>query len=54
MIHDQNDRHLSAELMQSFLDGEASDRDAERVREHTSECARCRSELESSPGVKPR
>jgi anti-sigma factor RsiW len=33
--------------MQSFLDGEASARDAERVREHTSECARCRSELEA-------
>jgi anti-sigma factor RsiW len=33
--------------MQSFLDGEVSPQDALRVREHTSGCARCRSELEA-------
>jgi anti-sigma factor RsiW len=33
--------------MQSFLDGEVSPQDALRVQEHTSACARCRSELEA-------
>jgi anti-sigma factor RsiW len=47
VTHDLNERHLSAELMQSFLDGEASPRDALRVREHMAACARCRSELEA-------
>jgi anti-sigma factor RsiW len=43
----ENDRHLSAELMQSFLDGEASPREASRVQEHTASCARCRSEMDA-------
>jgi anti-sigma factor RsiW len=43
----ENERHLSAELMQGFLDGEVSPREASRVREHTASCARCRSELEA-------
>ena len=33
--------------MQSFLDGQAPEREAARVREHTRSCARCRSELEA-------
>jgi anti-sigma factor RsiW len=43
----ENDRHLSAELMQGFLDGEVSPAETSRVREHTASCARCRSELEA-------
>jgi anti-sigma factor RsiW len=42
-----HDRHLSAELLQGFLDGVASPREAARVQEHTASCARCRSELEA-------
>jgi anti-sigma factor RsiW len=43
----ENDRHLSAELMQGFLDGEVSPKEAARVQEHTASCARCRSELDA-------
>jgi anti-sigma factor RsiW len=43
----ENDRHLSPELMQGFLDGEVSSKEASRVREHTASCARCRSELDA-------
>ena len=47
MTRSDHDRHLSAELMQGFLDGEVSPREAARVQEHTASCARCRSELEA-------
>ena len=47
MTSQNHDRHLSVELMQGFLDGEASPGEAERVRSHTASCARCRSELEA-------
>jgi len=46
-MNEKNDEHLSAELMQGFLDGEVSERDAARVREHTACCPRCRSELDA-------
>ena len=42
-----SDRHLSPELMQGYLDGEASPGEASLVREHAGSCARCRSELEA-------
>lgn len=47
MTRQNHDRHLSVELMQGFLDGEVSPREAERVRTHTASCARCRSELDA-------
>lgn len=47
MTREPHDRHLSAELIQGFLDGEASPGDASRVREHTASCARCRAEMEA-------
>jgi len=43
----KDDRHLSPELMQAFLDGQASQVEEGHVREHSSSCARCRSELEA-------
>jgi anti-sigma factor RsiW len=46
-VNAPTERHLSTELIQSYLDGEASGEDASRVREHTGSCARCRSEMEA-------
>ncbi len=45
------DRHLSAELIQLFLDGEASLHEAGFVEDHTASCVRCRSELEAWRGL---
>lgn len=43
----REDRHLPGEALQGYLDGSLEGGEAERVRAHASECARCRSELEA-------
>lgn len=40
------DNHLSAELMQAFLEGEIPDRDRVSVEEHLDGCARCSAEVD--------
>lgn len=40
------DDHLSAELMQAFLEGEIPTRDVASVEEHLSACARCSAEVD--------
>jgi predicted anti-sigma-YlaC factor YlaD len=47
VTNETNDRHLSSELMQAFLDGETSSADSARVSEHASVCQRCHSEMEA-------
>src|SRR5688572_22649574 len=47
MSNRPNDSHLSAELMQAFLDRDVSAEESARVEEHTTSCVRCRSELEA-------
>lgn len=47
MTTDEHAGHLSPDLMQSFLDGEASPGETAHVRGHTASCARCRSELDA-------
>jgi anti-sigma factor RsiW len=47
VTNQNHERHLSAELMQGFLDEEVSPREADRVRSHAASCARCRSELDA-------
>lgn len=47
MTEMREDRHLPGEALQGYLDGSLEGGEAERVRAHASECARCRSELEA-------
>jgi anti-sigma factor RsiW len=42
-----HNRHLDADLMQAFLDGELTAQAEATAREHLSSCARCRSEMEA-------
>lgn len=47
MENDLNSRHLNAEGIQAFLEGELPPGEADALEEHASSCARCERELEA-------